>query len=164
MSGLTAMAGRARKATEETRRTVRRRENEQEGLMRTVPTGLDGLRLYLQMRIDRSNKRIALARKTGAGKPRGTARRQPAATPALAERRAYRDALRAVTSMQAGGSAPAALRLAAEEIERVKSALARIYAVTQHANHDIAEAGDWSIVEGEAQAALNVVHEAERNR
>jgi len=131
--------------------------------MQSVPTGLDGLRLYLQMRIDRSNKRIALARKAAAGKPRGAGRRAPAATLALAERRAYRDALRALNSMQPGGSAPGALRLAAEELERVKSALARIYEVTQHANHDITEAGDWSIVEGEAQAALNVVHEAERN-
>ena len=127
--------------------------------MQSVPTGLDGLRLYLQMRIDRSNKRIALARKASAG----TARRTPAATPALAERRAYQDALRALNSMQPGGSAPGALRLAAEELERVKSALARIYEVTQHANHDVTEASDWSIVEGEAQAALNVVHEAERN-
>lgn len=40
----------------------------------------------------------------------------------------------------------------------------RIYEVTQHGNHDIANAADWSIVEGEAQGALNVVHEAERHR
>ena len=57
-----------------------------------------------------------------------------------------------------------ATRLEAEELARVKSALARIYEVTQHANHDIADAGDWSIVEGEAQTALNVFHEVEDGR
>ncbi|HKX18694.1 MAG TPA: hypothetical protein VJT33_11845 [bacterium] len=45
---------------------------------------------------------------------------------------------------------------------RVKAALAKIYETTQHANHDIADAADWGIVEGEAQAALNIAHEAER--
>jgi hypothetical protein len=72
--------------------------------------------------------------------------------------------LRALNAIPSDGGAPAALRLAAEEVDQVKSALARIYEVTQHANHDITAAGDWAIVEGEAQAALNVVHEVERNR
>jgi len=72
-------------------------------------------------------------------------------------RRAYRDALRALTTIPSDKGTPAALRLAAEEVARVKSALARIYEVTQHANHDIAAAGDWAIVEGEAHAALNSV-------
>jgi hypothetical protein len=131
--------------------------------MDRVPNGVDAVRAYLQKRIDRSSRRIALARKAAGAKPRrGMRQRTAEVTPALAERRAYRDALRALDSMRPASAAPAALRLAAEEVERVKSALARIYEVTQHANHDIAEAADWSIVEGEAQTALNIVHEAER--
>jgi hypothetical protein len=126
---------------------------------------VDEVRQYLEKRIDRSNRRIALARKTAADHPRrGKRRARPSARPEVAERRAYRDALRALDSIPSDGGTSAALRLAAEEIERVKSALARIYEVTQHANHDIAAAGDWAIVEGEAQTALNIVHEAERNR
>jgi hypothetical protein len=129
--------------------------------MKSVPGGVDAVRLYLQKRIDRSSARIAAARKAAAAKPR---RGQPAAGAELAARRAYRDALRALGAIRSGGDGASALRLAAEEVERVKSALARIYEVTQHANHDIASAGDWAIVEGEAQAALNIVHEAERTR
>ena len=133
--------------------------------MKRAPGGLDAVRLYLQKRIDRSSARIAAARKAAAAKPRrGTRRGQPAAGAELAARRAYRDALRALSAIRSGGDGASALRLAAEEVERVKSALARIYEVTQHANHDIASAGDWAIVEGEAQAALNIVHEAERTR
>jgi len=126
---------------------------------------MDAVRLYLQKRIDRCNTRIAAARKAAAAHPwRATRRGQPAAGPEVAERRAYRDALRALNSIPSDAGTPAALRLAAEEVDRVKSALARIYEVTQHANHDIAAGGDWAIVEGEAQAALNIVHEAEKNR
>ena len=133
--------------------------------MDRLPKSLEALRLYLQNRIDRCNTRIALARKAAAARPRrGTPRRQTNTGPEMAERRAYRDALRALNAIPSDGGAPAALRLATEEVDRVKSALARIYEVTQHANHDIAAAGDWAIVEGEAQAALNVVHEVERNR
>jgi hypothetical protein len=133
--------------------------------MSRAPSGLDAVRQYLQRRIDRSNKRIAAARKAAAVKSRRGARRGgPAAEPEAAERRAYRDALRALNSIPPNASRSAALRLAAEEVDRVKSALAKIYEVTQHANHDIADAGDWSIVEGEAQGALNLVREAERNR
>jgi hypothetical protein len=133
--------------------------------MDQMPSSLDAVRLYLQKRIDRCNARIARARKAAAAnRRRGTRRSQPATGPEMAERRAYRDALRALNAIPADSRIPAALRLAAEEIERVKSALARIYEVTQHANHDFAAAGDWAIVEGEAQAALNVMHEAERNR
>lgn len=133
--------------------------------MDRVPGGVERVRRYLERRIDRSNKRIALARKATAAKlRRGTRQAKLAATPDVAERRAYRDALRALDSIRSEDGTPAALRLAAEELERVKSALARIHEVTQHANHDIDDAGDWAIVEGEAQAALNVVHEAERNR
>jgi len=129
--------------------------------MEGVPNGVDAVRRYLQKRIDRSDARIARARKAAAGKSR---RGTPAAGADVAERRAYRDALKALNTISSVGARSAALRLAAEEVERVKSALARIYEVTQHANHDIAAAGDWSIVEGEAQAALNIVHEAERGR
>ena len=129
------------------------------------PGGVDAVRQYLQKRIDRCNTRITRARKAAAAKPRrGTQRSHPKTGPDVAERRAYRDALRALNSIRPDGSSTAALRLAAQEIDRVKSALARIYEVTQHANHDIAAAGDWAIVEGEAQAALNIVHEAEKNR
>jgi hypothetical protein len=133
--------------------------------MDRVPGGVDAVRLYLQKRIDRCNTRIALARKAAAAKPRRRARRsQPETGPDVAERRAYRDALRALNSIPPDDGSSAALRLAAAEVDRVKSALARIYEVTQHANHDIAATGDWAIVEGEAQAALNIVHEAEKNR
>ena len=133
--------------------------------MEGVPDGVDAVRRYLQKRIDRGSTRIARARKAAAAKSRRGARRgQPAAGADVAERRAYRDALKALNTISSTGATPAALRLAAEEVARVKSALARIYEVTQHANHDIASAGDWSIVEGEAQAALNIVHEAERGR
>lgn len=126
---------------------------------------VDAVRLYLQRRIDRCTARIAAARKAAAGKPRrrrGTRGAQPAGTADAAARRAYRDALRALGAVSSTGGTPAALRLAAAEVERVKSALAKIYEVTQHANHDLASAGDWAIVEGEAQTALNIVHEAER--
>jgi len=82
----------------------------------------------------------------------------------MATRRAYRDALRALDAIPSDVSASAGTRHAAEELARVKSSLALIYEVTQHANHDIADAGDWAIVEGEAQAALNIVHEAEKSR
>lgn len=134
--------------------------------MKNQAGGLDAVRLYLQKRIDRSSARITAARKAGAGKSRrGAGRRRPAAEAEVAARKAYRDALRALESVSVdGGGGQAALRMAAEEVERVKSALAKIYEVTQHANHDIAEAADWGIVEGEAQTALNLVHEAERRR
>lgn len=134
--------------------------------MKSGSGGVDAVRLYLQKRIDRSSARIAAARKAAAAKPRrGTrGRGTPAADSEIAARRAYRDALRALGAVRAEGDGASALRLAAEEVERVKSALARIYEVTQHANHDFASAGDWAIVEGEAQTALNIVHEAERTR
>lgn len=138
--------------------------------MKRGPGGVDAVRLYLQKRIDRLDKRIAAARKPARAKSRrGTrpaARRGgPATASALAERRAYKDALRALSAVRSdAGGGTAALRMAAEEVDRVKSALAKIYEVTQHANHAISEAADWGIVEGEAQTALNVVREAERNR
>jgi hypothetical protein len=133
--------------------------------MDRLPKSVDALRLYLQNRIDGCTTRIALARKAAsAPRRRGTPRRQTDTGPDMAQRRAYRDALRALNAIPSDNGAPAALRLAAEELDRIKSALARIYEVTQHANHDIAAAGDWAIVEGEAQAALNVMHEVERKR
>lgn len=133
--------------------------------MKRAPSGVDAVRQYLQKRIDRADARIARARKAAAAaRRRKTGRVQPAGDADTAERRAYRDALKALNGISSEGTAPAALRLAAEEVGRVKSALAKIYEVTQHANHDISEAGDWSIVEGEAQTALNIVREAERTR
>lgn len=131
--------------------------------MERVARGVDAARLYLQKRIDRCNTRIALARKAAAAGPRrGTRRGQHETGPDVAERRAYRDALRAFNSIPSDGGTLAAQQLAAEEVDRVKSALARIYEVTQHGN--LAAAGDWAIVEGEAQAALNILHEGEKNR
>jgi hypothetical protein len=133
--------------------------------MERGPSGVDAVRLYLQQRIDRCNTRIARARKAAAAARRRRTRSGPPAAGAdVAERRAYRDALKALNKIPSAEGTSAALRLAAEEVGRVKSALARIYEVTQHANHDIATAGDWAIVEGEAQTALNIMHEAEKNR
>ena len=133
--------------------------------MKNQGCGLDAVRLYLQKRIDRCGARIAAGRKGAAGgSKRGAGRRPPAAEAEAAARKAYRDALRALESVSSVDGGRAALRMAAEEVERVKSALAKIYEVTRHANHDIADAADWGIVEGEAQTALNIVHEAERTR
>ncbi len=133
--------------------------------MQREPGGVDAVRRYLQKRIDRCNTRIARARKANAAaRRRRTRSGPPAAAAVVAERRAYRDILSALNKISSVGGPPAVPRLAAEEVGRVKSALAKIYEVTQHANHDIAEAGDWTIVEGEAQAALNIMHEAERSR
>jgi hypothetical protein len=133
--------------------------------MNRLPTSGEAVRLYLQQRIDRCNARIARTRKAfAARRRRGAPRGKPETGPEMAARRAYRDALKALNGVSSDRDGPAALRLAAEEVERVKSALARIYEITQHANHDLSEAGDWTIVEGEAQAALNIVHEVERRR
>jgi hypothetical protein len=140
--------------------------------MKSAPGGVDAVRLYLQKRIDRCGTQIAAARKRAAPKPRTGGRRpavrrpagRSAAETAVAARRAYRDALRALETVRPDSGTPAAVRLAREEVERVKAALAKIYEVTQHGNHDVAEAGDWSMVEGEAQTALNIVHEAEAKR
>jgi hypothetical protein len=79
--------------------------------------------------------------------------------PDLAARRAYRDALRSLDAIPSSSGA-----LAPREVDRVKSALAKIYEVAQHSNHDIADGADWAIVEGEAQDALNVFHEVETDR
>jgi len=134
--------------------------------MKPVPSGVNSIREYLRRRIERSSKRIALARKAGAVKPprRGTRPDRAEIGADMATRRAYQDALRALDAIPSHTGPSEVARLAAEELDRVKSALARIYEVARHANHDIADAQDWAIVEGEAQAALNVVHEAEKAR
>ncbi len=134
--------------------------------MKAVPSGVNSIREYLQKRIERSSKRIALARKAAAAKPprRGTRPDQTEIGADKATRRAYQDALKALDAIPSDISASEEARLAAEELDRVKSALGRIYEVARHANHDIADAKDWAIVEGEAQAALNIVHEAEKDR
>jgi len=132
--------------------------------MQRAPVSVNSVRVYLQKRVERSSARIAVARKAAAAKPRRGARlSDPEIETEMATRRAYRDALRALDAIPPDAAAEAA-RLEAEELARVKSALARIYEVTQHANHDIADAGDWSIVEGEAQTALNVFREVEDER
>jgi len=132
--------------------------------MERAPVSVNSVRVYLQKRIERSSTRIALARKAAAKPPRGARLSDPEIEAEMAARRAYRDALRALDAIPPDAAAAEAARLEAEELARVKSALARIYEVTQHANHDIADAGDWSIVEGEAQTALNVFREVEDER
>ena len=134
--------------------------------MEPVPSAVNSVREYLQRRIERCSKRIALARKAAAVKPprRGTRPDQAEIGADMATRRAYQDALRALDAIPSDISASELARLAAEELDRVKSALARIYEVARHPNHDIADAEDWAMVEGEAQAALNLVHEAEKAR
>jgi hypothetical protein len=134
--------------------------------MEPVLNGVNSVREYLQKRIERCSKRIALARKAAAAKPprRGTRPDQAEIRADMATRRAYQDALRALDAVRSGSSASEVARLAAEELDRVKSALARIYEIARHPNHDVADAQDWAIIEGEAQAALNVVHEAEKDR
>ena len=134
--------------------------------MKPATSGVNSVREYLQSRIERCGKRIALARKAAAAKRprRGTRPDQAEIGADMATRRAYQDALRALDAIPSGASTSEVARLAAEELDRVKSALARIYEVARHSNHDIADAADWTIVEGEAQAALNVVHEAGKPR
>jgi hypothetical protein len=134
--------------------------------MEPVPSRVNSVREYLRRRIERSSKRIARARKAAAAKPprRGTRPDQAEIGADMATRRAYQDALRALDAIPSPVSASDVARLAAEELDRVKSALARIYEVARHANHDIADAADWTFVEGEAQAGLNVVHEARVNK
>jgi hypothetical protein len=133
--------------------------------MERAPASVESVRRYLRERIERSSTRITLARKAAAAKRgRGTRLSDAEIGAEMAARRAYRDALRALDAIPPDAAAAEASRLEAEELTRVKSALARIYEVTQHANHDIADAGDWSIVEGEAQTALNVFHELEDER
>jgi hypothetical protein len=130
-----------------------------------VRGGVNSVREYLQKRIERCSTRIALERKAAAAKPRRGTRPGHADIGAdMAMRRAYRDALRALDAIASDAGATDVARLATEELVRVKSALARIYEVAQHSNHDIADVEDWAIVEGEAQTALNVVHEAEKDR
>lgn len=134
--------------------------------MALVPSGVNSVREYLQKQIERYSKRIAPARKGATRKPprRGTQPGQARIGADMATRRAYQDALRALDAIRSDTSASEAARPAAEELDRVKLALARIYEVAQHANHDIADAEDWAIVEGEAQTALNVIHEADKDR
>ena len=133
--------------------------------MQRAPVSVNSVRVYLQKRVERSSARIAVARTAAAATPRRGARlSDPEIETEMATRRAYRDALRALDAIPPDAAAAEAARLEAEELARVKSALARIYEVTQHANHDIADAGDWSIVEGEAQTALNVFREVEDER
>ena len=143
---------------------MERGEEERES-MDPVLSGVNSVREYLQRRIERCSTRIARARRAAAAKPRrGTRPGQAEIGADMATRRAYRDALRVLDAIPSDVGASEVARLAAEELARVKSALARIYEVARHANHDVADAEDWTIVEGEAQAALNVVHEAEKDR
>src|SRR5690349_18671150 len=101
--------------------------------MERAPADVNSVRVYLQKRIERSTMRIALARKAAAGKPRrGIGLSDPEMAAEMAARRAYRDALRALDAIPPDAAAAEAARLEAEELARVKSALARIYEVTQH--------------------------------
>lgn len=132
--------------------------------MKPATIGVDAVRQLIRKRIDRYSARIALARKSARTNPRAARRAQAGIAAYVAVRRAYREALKALDTIPAGIDVSAASRLASEEFTRVKSAVAKIYEVTQHADHDIADAGDWAIVEGEAQTALNVLREAEGGR
>lgn len=133
--------------------------------MKPQATGMEAVRKMMGKRIDRVSARIARARKSARTKPRGARRAQAGMATDLAVRRAYRDALKVLdTAIPVNVRVSQAERLVSEEFARVKSAVAKIYEVAQHANHDIADAGDWSIVEGEAEAALNVFREAEAGR
>src|SRR5271166_138929 len=124
-------------------------------------TGVESVSRYLEKRIERCSARIISARKTLAASRRAAPGVRSRLEVDMALRRAYRDVLRAVATTSTGPArsagvvAAVAVRLAAEELTRVKSALAKIYEVSQHSNHDIADGGDWSTVEGESQTALN---------
>ncbi|HLJ60756.1 MAG TPA: hypothetical protein VKZ50_13605 [bacterium] len=120
-------------------------------------SGIEAVREYVQKRIDRCTARIKVAGASAAGARRRTRSTTARAAPELAARRAYRDALRAFED----GVVTEAQRLASEEIGRVKTALERLYEVSLHPNHAIADAADWAIVEGESQAALNILREAD---
>jgi hypothetical protein len=138
--------------------------------MERALTGVESVSLFLEKRIERCSARIIAARKAAAERRRGAAQVRASVEVEMAMRRAYRDALRAIAETTIGAkpsatvAAVAAVRLAAEELERVKKALAVIYEVSRHSNHDFSEAGDWGTVEGEAQTALNVLRDAERPR
>ena len=128
--------------------------------MKPATIGVDAVRQLIRKRIDRYGVRIALARKSARTHPRAARRAQAGIAADVAVRRAYREALKALDAIPTDIDVSPASRLASEEFRRVKSAVAKIYEVAQHADHDIADAGDWAIVEGEAQAALNVFREA----
>jgi len=132
--------------------------------MKPATIGVDAVRQLIRKRIDRYSARIALARKSARTNPRAARRAQAGIAAHVAVRRAYRETLKALDTIPTGIDVSAASRLATEEFTRVKSAVAKIYEVAQHADHDIADAGDWAIVEGEAQAALNVLREARGGR
>jgi hypothetical protein len=133
--------------------------------MKPKATGMEAVRRHMEKRIERVSARIARARKSTRSKPRGARRAQAGVATDLAVRRAYRDALAVLDAeIPPNVRVAQAERLVSEEFARVKSAVAKIYEVTQHANHDIADAGDWSIVEGEAEAALNVFKDADAGR
>ncbi len=132
--------------------------------MKPAGIGIDAVRQLIRKRIDRYSARIALARKSARANPRAARRAQAGIAAHVAERRAYREALKALDTIPSGIDVSASSRLASEEFARVKSAVAKIYEVSQHADHDIADGGDWAIVEGEAQTALNVLREAKGTR
>jgi len=133
--------------------------------MKPKATGMDAVRQQMGKRIERVSARIAQAGKSARANPRGARRARAGVATDLAVRRAYRDALKVVdAAIPPNVRVSQAERLVSEEFARVKSAVAKIYEVAQHANHDIADAGDWSIVEGEAEAALNVFRDAEAGR
>jgi len=132
--------------------------------MEREPSGVESVRALLQRRIDRSSRKIALAKQNAVKARRGARSGDAEIAAAVATRRAYQEVLRALDAIPPNAGAAEAARLEAEELARVKSALARIYEVAQHTNHDIGDAGDWAIVEGEAQTALNVFHEGEQGR
>lgn len=131
-----------------------------------APTFADvaSVRRHLETQIARYNAQIATARKVLEKKVRGSARQASTRIAVYTERRrAYRDALKALSGVGPGTGGPGDKRfvpLPRDEAARVESALKLIYEVTQHGNHDIADGGDWATVEGEAEKALTIVAEA----
>lgn len=136
--------------------------------MKRIFSGVEAVEQHLENQIDRCNARIATAKKVLAKKLRGNVRQAATEIEAYTERRrAYRDALKALTEMRpspGGPGDPRSVLLAEDEVERVKSALKLIYETTQHGGHDISDGKDWATVEGEAETALTIVTEATKAR
>ena len=132
--------------------------------MKPTFSDVDGVRRHLENQITRCGAQIATARKVLAKKARGNVRQATTRIEVYTERRrAYQDALKALSEIRPGAGGPAYLRsnlLAKDEVARVQSALKLIYETTQHGGHDISDGRDWATVEGEAETALTILSEA----
>lgn len=128
--------------------------------------GVDTVRRHLEKQITRINAHLTTARKVLAKKLRGNMGQARARIAAYMERRrAYQDALKALTRISPGGGRSSdvrTVRLSDDEVARVESALKLIYEVTQHGGHDISDGEDWATVEGEAEIGLTILSEARK--